>query len=222
MQKQLICDQQLVSQYLNGDESSLATLVELHKRKIFDYIYKFVKNKDIAEDVFQDTFFKIIETLKKGAYKEEGKFVSWALCIAHHKVMDYFRNKKRMKTVSIIIDNNDKEVDIFDRMIVSEISEESKIIKGQVKKKVRKLIRHLNFEQREMIILRHSFGMTFREIAERSDIPINTALGRMHCALRNLNKIIKEQGIDFVGDGSFQEEDFNEKEIFFGSKSIIH
>lgn len=214
MQKQLICDQQLVGQYIQGDESALSEIVERYKHKVFEYILTYVKDKEKAEDLFQETFFKVITTLKKGGYNEQGKFLPWVLCIAHHLIMDTYRAKKKNITISTLKNEDGKEVEIFDVLMVPEQTHENDIIKVQQRKKLRNLIRQLDKEQREVIILRHYFGMSFREISERKDMSINTALGRMHYALINLNKIIKEQKIDFGRETQFQESYFIKKEIF--------
>lgn len=222
MRKQLICDQQLVSQYILGDESALALIIERHKEKIFDYILNIVKKKEVAEDIFQDTFFKVIQTLKKGQYNEEGKFLSWVLCIAHHQVMDYFRMSKKKKTISTLKNNEGIDVEIYNILVLPEQNCENRIVKTQVRKKVRRLIRCLDIEQREVIILRHYFGMSFKEISERMEIPLNTALGRMHYALINLNKIIKAQDLDFDKETLYPQTNFNEKQVFFNPRTIIY
>ena len=197
MQKQLITDKQLVSRYIKGDESALAILVNRYKQSVFDYIQSFVKDEEKAEDIFQDTFMKVITTLKKGGYKEQGKFLPWVLFIARNLVMDYFRNKKKKKTISFIKRKDGKVVDIFDTIHVPEPTRENDFMDTHKRKRVRTLVRCLDRELQEVIILRHNFGMTFREIAEQSDLSINTILGRMHSAIKKLNIIIKEQEINF-------------------------
>ena len=214
MCKQLICDQQLVSEYINGDEAALSEIVDRHKHKVFEFILTYVKEKEKAEDLFQETFFKVITTIKKGGYNEQGKFLPWVLRIAHHLIMDTYRAKKRHVTITTLKNDAGKEVEIFDVLVVPDQTHENNLVKTQLRKKLRNLIRHLDKEQREVIILRHYFGMSFREIAERKDMSINTALGRMHYALLNLNKIIKEQKIDFGREMQLQENFFIKKEIF--------
>ena len=213
MRKQLISDQQLVGQYIKGDESALAEIVERHKHRVFEYILTYVKDKEKAEDVFQETFFKVITTIKKGGYNEQGKLLPWILCIANHLIMDTYRAKKKNITISTLKNEDGKEVEIFDVLVLPQQTHENDIIKIQLRKKLRTLIRRLDKEQREVIILRHYFGMSFREIAERKEMSINTALGRMHYALINLNKIIKEQKIDFGRDNHLEESFFIKKGI---------
>ena len=212
MHKQFVNDEQLVSQYIKGDESALAKIVELHKQTVFDSIFAIVKKKEIAEDLFQETFFKVIVTLKKGKYNEQGKFLPWVLRIANNIVMDYFRTRNN-KTISTIKNNKGQDIEIFDVLHFPDQSQETGIAKTYVRKKVRRLIRCLDFEQREMVILRHYFGMSYKEIADRKEICLNTALGRMHYAIRNLNRILVEQNVDFEMEMTFPEHIFmgNEK-----------
>jgi len=196
MRKQLICDKQLVSRYIKGDESALVELIELHKRKIYEYIFSFVKDRDKTEDLFQETFYKVITNMKKGSYNECGKFLPWVLSISRNLIMDSFRNGKKLVTISRIKDKDGKAVELLEVLDVPDEDHKNDLISIESRKKVRHLIRCLDRDQQEIIILRHYFGMSFREIAERNEMSINTALGRMHYALNNLNKIIKEQGIE--------------------------
>ncbi len=196
MRKQLICDKQLVSRYIKGDESALVELIELHKRKIYEYIFSFVKDRDKAEDLFQETFYKVITNMKKGSYNECGKFLPWVLSISRNLIMDSYRNEKKLVTLSTIKDKDGKAVELLEVLDVPDEDPKIDLISLESRKKIRPLIRCLDRDQQEIIILRHYFGMSFREIAERNEMSINTALGRMHYALNNLNKIIKEQGIE--------------------------
>ncbi|HET6227666.1 MAG TPA: sigma-70 family RNA polymerase sigma factor, partial [Bacteroidia bacterium] len=150
-QKQFIDDQELVINYINGDETALASLIQRHKRRIFSYIMLTVKDRALAEDIFQDTFFKIIITLKKGSYNEEGKFLPWVLRITHNLIIDTFRRNKRMPTISGGVNDEGEEFDIFSVLNIEDKNIEEDIIKGQVRKDVRKLIDQLPLEQKEVL-----------------------------------------------------------------------
>lgn len=192
-QKQFIDDQELVINYINGDETALASLIQRHKRRIFSYIMLTVKDRALAEDIFQDTFFKIIITLKKGSYNEEGKFLPWVLRITHNLIIDTFRRNKRMPTISGGVNDEGEEFDIFSVLNIEDKNIEEDIIKGQVRKDVRKLIDQLPLEQKEVLMMRHYYDMSFKEISEQTNVSINTALGRMRYALINLRKMIDDK-----------------------------
>jgi RNA polymerase sigma factor (sigma-70 family) len=194
-QKQFIDDHELVINYINGEETALATLIQRHKRRIFSYIMLTVKDKALAEDIFQDTFFKIIITLKKGNYNEEGKFLPWVLRITHNLIIDTFRRNKRMPTISGGFNDDGEEFDIFSVLNLKDRNVEEDIIQGQVRKDVRKLIDQLPMEQKEVLMMRHYYDMSFKEISEQTNVSINTALGRMRYALINLRKMIEEKEI---------------------------
>ena len=194
-QKQFIDDQELVINYINGDETALSALIQRHKRRIFSYIMLTVKDKALAEDIFQDTFFKIIITLKKGSYNEEGKFLPWVLRITHNLIIDTFRRNKRMPTISGGFNDDGEEFDIFSVLHIKDKNIEDDIIKGQVRKDVRKLIEQLPMEQKEVLMMRHYYDMSFKEISEQTNVSINTALGRMRYALINLRKMIEEKDV---------------------------
>ena len=194
-QKQFIDDQELVINYINGDEAALATLIQRHKRRIFSYIMLTVKDRALAEDIFQDAFFKIIITLKKGSYNEEGKFLPWVLRITHNLIIDTFRRNKRMSTISGGVNDDGEEFDIFSVLNLEDKNVEEDIIKGQVRKDVRKLIDQLPLEQKEVLMMRHYYDMSFKEISEQTNVSINTALGRMRYALINLRKLIDEKEV---------------------------
>ncbi len=188
-------DHELVNQYIKGEESALATLVQRHKRRIFSYIRLTVKDKALAEDIFQDTFIKVINTLKKGHYNEEGKFLPWVLRIAHNLIIDTFRRDKRMPTISGGKNADGDEFDIFSVIGSKERTIEQDIIQGQVRKDIRKLVECLPAEQREVLMMRHYYDMSFKEISEQTNTSINTSLGRMRYALINLRKMIEEKEI---------------------------
>ena len=161
-------------------------IVNCHKDRVYSYILYMIKDVENAEDIFQDTFLKVINTLKSGTYKEEGKFIQWVLRISHNLVIDYFRKGKRFQT----IESND-DSDVFDFINLSEPSIEDTIIKEQIYSDLRKLIAKLPPEQKEVLIMRHYADMSFKEISERTNTSINTALGRMRYALMNIRKMIE-------------------------------
>jgi RNA polymerase sigma-70 factor (ECF subfamily) len=182
----------LIQLYLNGDSIAFSSLLNRHKTKIFTSIYLLVKDNYLAEDIFQDVFIRIIESLKKGAYIENGKFSSWALRIAHNMCMDHFRKIKRTPTIKTS-DNND----LFEQYNFSEPAVEVKMIHTERNDCVKKAIDKLPQDQREIIILRHYANMSFKEIANLSGISINTALGRMRYALINIRKFLPESQLSY-------------------------
>ncbi len=193
MRMQLLSDKELVKSYItSSDEFALAELLRRHKSKIFTSILLFVKNEVQAEDIFQDTFVKIIESLKRGKYYEDGKFLPWAMRIAHNLCIDHYRKNRRTPTVA-----TSDEYDIFSLIEYHSDNGEDTMIKKQIKTKIRKLIDELPTEQREVVILRHYADMSFKEIAQMTDVSINTALGRMRYALINLRKMITENNMVF-------------------------
>ena len=184
-------DYELVKQFIEGNQSSIEVLIKRHKRKVYTYILLIVKNHELAEDIFQDTFIKVIKSLKQNKYTDDGKFVSWVVRIAHNLIIDHFRKEKNLKTVS----NDNTDFDIFNSNKLSEPNVEQKIVKEQVYKDIRNLIEKLPDDQREVIVLRHYIGLSFKEIADETNVSINTALGRMRYALINLRKMIKENNM---------------------------
>jgi RNA polymerase sigma-70 factor (ECF subfamily) len=185
MSFQEFTDQKLVNLYITGKESALAELISRHKSRIYTSIYLLVKDEYLAEDIFQDTFIKVIKTLKAGRYNEEGKFLPWVLRIGHNLVIDHFRREKRKP----IITNSDG-FDIFDVIGVYDENMEEKMVKEQTHDDLKKLIHLLPSEQKEVLIMRHYGELSFKEIAELTDVSINTALGRMRYALNNLRKMM--------------------------------
>ena len=186
-----VTDKELVSKYLNGNQASLEKLIHRHKNKVFAYILMVVKDKQLADDIFQDTFIKVINTIRAGSYKEEGKFIQWVMRIAHNLIIDYFRKSKRIP----VIDNNSGDFDIFDTIKFTDDSIEDRIITQQIHQDVRKLINLLPPEQKEVLFMRHYSEMSFKDIAEQTDVSINTALGRMRYALINLRKLIEQKDV---------------------------
>lgn len=183
-------DQELVKLYLLGNENCIQILVNKHKERIFNYILQYVKDSQLAEDIFQDTFFKVIKTLKKGNYNEEGKFLPWVMRIAHNLVIDHFRKNKKMKFV-----DGGEDFDIFDILPMQESNREDEMIKEQILKDVAKLIEYLPEDQKSVLKMRLYEELSFKEIADMTGVSINTALGRMRYALINLRKIVSENQI---------------------------
>ena len=190
MKRELITDAVLVSNYIKGDENSLAILIKRHKQKIYSFIYSKVYDRDITEDVFQDTFIKVIRTLKLGKYNEEGKFLPWVMRIAHNLVIDHFRKNNRMPKF-----DNSKDFDIFSVISDSSLNAEKSLIKSQVEEDVRRLIEELPEDQKQVLIMRMYKDMSFKEISDKTGVSINTALGRMRYALINLRKVIDKHNI---------------------------
>jgi len=188
MQVTQLSDQQLILLYLDGNEKSFEILLSRHKSRIYTAIYLFVKDQSLAEDIFQEVFIKIINTLRQGRYNHEGKFLQWALRIAHNLCVDYFRRDKRRPRVSPT-----EEFDIFNVISLSDESPEQTIMRSQSHERVRFLIDQLPMEQREVVILRHYADMSFKEIAQLTRVSINTALGRMRYALINIRRMVEEK-----------------------------
>ncbi len=190
MQVTPLNDQALIARYLDGDERAFEELLTRHKQKIYTSIYLFVKDQSLAEDIFQEVFIKIIDTLRKGKYNHEGKFVQWAMRISYNMCVDYFRRNKRRPKVSPT-----ETFDIFDVLKTHDDNAEQRIMKSQTHAKVRRLVDMLPPEQREVVILRHYADMSFKEIAQLTRVSINTALGRMRYALINIRKMIEEKQV---------------------------
>ncbi len=184
-------DNELVQQFIQGDKNSLEILIRRHKNRVFSYILLIVKNQELAEDIFQETFIKVIRSLKKGKYIENGKFVSWVLRISHNLIIDHFRKEKLKGTVS----NDSSEVDIFNSQKFSEATIEDQLVYNQILLEVKELINELPEDQQQVIFMRHYMGLSFKEIAEQTDVSINTALGRMRYALINMRKLIEKKNL---------------------------
>ncbi len=193
-EKSFISDSELVARYINGNEEVLETLINRHRDKIFGFIYSKVRNQELTEDLFQDTLFKIVRTLKKGRYIEEGKFLSWVIRIAHNIIIDYYRKKNKMKNVY-----ESEEFSLFDVLHDHSLDAEGEMIRQQMIQKIRILIETLPSEQKEVLKMRMYEELSFQEIAEATGVSINTALGRMRYALINIRKTIEEKGIQLVG-----------------------
>jgi RNA polymerase sigma-70 factor (ECF subfamily) len=193
MRKPIVDDRELISSYIQGNEASFETLLNRHKDRVYSHILMIIKDRDLADDVFQDTFIKAINTLKAGKYNEEGKFLPWVLRIAHNLVIDHFRKNKKMKMV-----RGDEDYDVFATIKQDDLSIEDGMIIDQILNDVKGLLQHLPEEQREVVQMRHYADMSFKDIAEQTGVSINTALGRMRYALINLRKLIEERGIQLT------------------------
>ena len=174
MKNPILDDSVLIASYISGQEKPLEILITRHKQRVFSFIYSKVLDKEVAEDIFQDTFIKVINTLKKGKYNEEGKFLPWVMRIAHNLVIDFFRRNKRMPLFK-----NTSDFDIFSVLADSKINIEGQIIKDQIHTDVYRLLSTLPEDQREVLEMRLYKDMSFKEIAEQTGVSINTALGRM-------------------------------------------
>jgi RNA polymerase sigma-70 factor (ECF subfamily) len=183
-------DNELLQRYINGDEKALAILLKTHQKKIFSFIMIRVKNRALAEDIFQDAFCKAIDCIRKGKYNEEGKFLPWIMMIANNLCMDHFRRNKRMP---VIVDSDGK--DILNLMKFAEENKEDGMMRDQSVKHIKEMVELLPADQKEVLILRHYADLSFKEIAEMTGTNINTALGRMRYALLNLRKMIGEKAI---------------------------
>lgn len=183
-------DADLVKSYINGSEIALESLVNRHKLQIFNFINSKINDRDTSEDIFQDTFIKVIRTLKNGLYNEEGKFLPWIMRIAHNLVIDHFRKSNRIPTIE-----NKEEFDIFQFVSDTAPNAENILIEDQILKDIQKLIQELPDDQKEVLIMRLYRDMSFKEIAENTKVSINTALGRMRYAIINLRKLIEDHKI---------------------------
>lgn len=183
-------DAVLVKDYIDGSELALERLINRHQLQIFNFINSKINDRDTSEDIFQDTFIKVIRTLKNGLYNEEGKFLPWVMRIAHNLVIDHFRKNRRMPKF-----DNAGEFSIFSVLSDSSLNAEKSIIKEQVEKDVRRIIEELPDDQKQVLMMRMYQDMSFKEISERTGVSINTALGRMRYALINMRKVIEQKNI---------------------------
>ena len=186
-------DAKFIANYISGDENSLEFLVKKHQHRLFNFIYSKVLDKDTADDIFQDTFIKVIKTLKRGVYNEEGKFLPWIMRIAHNLVIDYFRKKNRIP----LFENNDN-FDIFQLISDGAMNAENAIIDDQIVADLQKIILELPQDQKEVLLMRFYRDMSFKEIASHTGVSINTALGRMRYAIINLRKLIDNNKISLI------------------------
>ena len=190
-------ERELIRSYLKGNESAFEQLLTRHKDRVYNYIFMMVKDADLANDIFQDTFMKVINTLKRGKYNEEGKFLPCVMRIAHNLVIDHFRKSSKMPVVGRKnkSGSSDDEFDIFQVIKLADMNVEDVIVEEQIHSDLRKIVDLLPDEQREVVKMRHYMGMSFKDIADSTGVSINTALGRMRYALINLRKMIKENDI---------------------------
>jgi len=186
-------DSVLVSNYIRGCEASLEILIKKHKQRLYSFIFSKIQDRDITEDIFQDTFIKVIRTLKRGNYNEQGKFLPWVMRISHNLIIDYFRKSNRMRLFK-----NTDEFDIFSVISDGNLNAEKQLIKEQVLSDVKELVKELPQEQRKVLEMRIYKDMSFKEISENTGVSINTALGRMRYALINLRKIIEKNKIILI------------------------
>ncbi len=186
-----VSDKELIRKYLDGDHVALEKLISKHENRVFAYIFMVVKDKDLAEDIFQDAFIKVVNTLRAGNYKEEGKFLQWVMRISHNLIIDHFRKEKRIP----VVNNSSDDFDIFDTIQLEAPSVEESMVTDQIHRDVRRLVEFLPEEQKEVLKMRHYANMSFKDIAEQTDVSINTALGRMRYALINLRKLIEEKNL---------------------------
>jgi RNA polymerase sigma factor (sigma-70 family) len=189
--RQNLNDNELIERYLSGDCDSLELLINRHKDKVFTYILMNVKNYHLAEDIFQDTFIKVVRSLNLGKYTDNGKFISWVMRISHNLIIDHYRREKNLNTFS----NDGSEIDHFNSPKFSDQNIEDLLINDQILSEVRILVDELPDDQRQVVIMRHYLNLSFKEIADKTGVSINTALGRMRYALINLRKVISDKGI---------------------------
>lgn len=189
-----LSDYELVEKFIKGSQTSIETLINRHRNRVYTYIYLIVKNQQLAEDIFQDTFIKVVQSLKRGKYTDNGKFLSWVIRIAHNLIIDHFRREKQFN----ITIREDYETDVFNSRKLAYGTIEDEMVQSQIITDVRGLIDELPADQREVVMLRHYGGLSFKEIAEHTNVSINTALGRMRYALINLRKLIGEKKLNLT------------------------
>ncbi len=191
MNVQVVSDQKLLNCYLSGDRNAISQLIERHSRRVRDYIQMMVKDGDVADDIFQETFIKAVRVIDEGRYTDNGRFLSWILRIAHNQVIDHFRAQKQNRHL------NEAEAgyDVLGTLRLAERTVEDEIVCEQIASDVRRMVELLPDEQREVVMMRYYSGLSFKEIAEQTGVSINTALGRMRYALINLRKMIKEKNL---------------------------
>lgn len=191
MEKLHVSDRELVLEFLSGNESIFEVIVIRYKHKLYNFIFMLVKNQALAEDIFQDTFVKVLKSLKEGRYQDDGKFASWMMRIAHNLVIDHFRKNKLFPMIS----TDDKEIPFFNSKSFSDKTFEEQMVEEQIHTDARKLLDYLPAEQKEVIVMRIYGDLSFKEIAEQTNVSLNTALGRMRYALINLRKLVSEKEI---------------------------
>ena len=191
MNTRVLSDHVLLNNYLSGDRAAISQLIDRHTHRVRDYIRMMVKDNDVADDILQETFIKAVRVIDEGRYADTGKFLSWILRIAHNQVIDHFRSQKNAKTVS----ESDAGYNMLGTLRFAERTVEDAVISSRIEEDVRRLIERLPAEQREVVVMRYYSGLSLQEIADQTDVSINTALGRMRYALINLRKMIKENNL---------------------------
>ena len=191
MNVEVLSDKKLLNSYLSGNRGAISQLIERHSRRVRDYINMMVKDSDLADDIMQETFIKVVRVIDDGRYADNGKFLSWVLRIAHNQVIDYFRANKNSKAVN----ESDAGYNMLGTLRFAESTVEDRMISQQIETDVRRLVDMLPDEQREVVMMRYYSGMSFQEIADQTEVSINTALGRMRYALINLRRMIKENNV---------------------------
>lgn len=189
-----ITDRELVNSFIEGNTSSIELLIQRHKGKVFTYITMYMRDRSLAEDIFQETFLKVINSLREGKYRDDGRFLSWVMRIAHNLIIDHFRKERQNSVIS----NDNYEGDLFNSRHLSEANIEDNLVYNQIIDDVRALLDELPDDQREVVMLRHYAGLSFREIADQTNVSINTALGRMRYALINIRKMMEEKNISLT------------------------
>ncbi|MEE4116818.1 MAG: sigma-70 family RNA polymerase sigma factor [Marinilabiliaceae bacterium] len=192
--KSQLTDQELVMQFINGSQPAIETLIHRHKTRVFTYISMYIRDTSLAEDIFQETFLKVINSLRSGKYRDNGKFLSWVMRIAHNLIIDHFRKEKQ----SNLLSNDDYETDLFNSKKLSDSNIEEELVRAQIEEDVRNLLDELPDDQREVVMLRHYAGLSFKEIADQTEVSINTALGRMRYALINMRKLMEKNNISLT------------------------
>jgi RNA polymerase sigma-70 factor (ECF subfamily) len=187
-------DNELVKEFVSGSQKAIEVLIRRHHKRVYGYILLLVKNHTVAEDVFQDTFVRVIKSLQEGKYTDNGKFVSWVMRISHNLIIDHFRREKQANLIS----NDSCSMDIFNSQRFAELNVEDHLVRDQIMSEVRILVDMLPDDQKEVVLLRHYAGLSFKEIAEQTNVSINTALGRMRYALINMRKIIEEKKLSLT------------------------
>lgn len=188
----LLTDEELVALYSKGDNSAFDVLLLRHKNRIYSYVFYIVKDRELAEDIFQETFVKVITTIKQGRYVESGKFSSWITRIAHNLIIDHYRQEKTENHIP----NNDMSPDVFNRKELSEGTVEDSMISSQIRVDIRRLVAALPDNQKEVLVMRYYQNMSFKEIADATNVSINTALGRMRYAILNMRRMAEENKIE--------------------------
>ena len=191
MNVQVLNDSALLHQYRSGDRNAISQLIERHSRRVRNYIRMMVKDQDLAEDIFQETFIKAVRVIDEGRYCDNGNFLSWVLRLAHNQVIDYFRNQRQNKSLT----ESDAGYNVLGTLQFADRTIEDALVSEQIERDIRSLIELLPEEQREVVRMRYFAGLSFKDIAEQTGVSINTALGRMRYALINLRKMIKEKNL---------------------------